>query len=147
MDLADRIFGHEGLRLQVYDDATGFPIQRGSVVRGNPTIGFGTLLCAPGGITQGEAYLLARNRINNAVTGVRQLLPTMRAANDARFDVLVEMAYQMGVSGLAKFTRMLAAVRDKRWSDAADEMLDSAWATQTPARANALAKVMRSGQA
>lgn len=147
MDLYDRLIAHEGLKLQVYDDATGAYIRSGTRVVGNPTIGIGTLICAPGGITEAEAQQLLRNRVNIAIAGVQRLLPDMRAANDARFDVLVEMAFQMGVDGLAKFANTLQAVRDKRWIDAADGMLASTWALQTPSRAQALAAVMRSGQA
>ncbi|HXS04171.1 MAG TPA: glycoside hydrolase family protein [Rhodanobacter sp.] len=146
-DLYDRLIEHEGLRLQVYDDATGAYIRPGTRVVGNPTIGVGTLLSAPGGITEDEAHLLLRNRVNIAIAGVQRLVPDMRAANDARFDVLVEMAFQMGADGLAKFTNTLQAVRDKRWGDAADGMLASLWAQQTPSRAQALAAIMRSGQA
>lgn len=147
MDFYDRLRENEGLRLQVYDDATSRPIVAGSRVIGNPTIGIGTLLSAPGGITEAEAEYLLRNRVNAAAAGVKRLVPDMRAANDARFDVLVEMAFQMGVDGLAKFTNTLRAVREKRWGDAADGMLDSLWAKQTPGRAKELAKIMRRGQA
>jgi len=146
-DLYDRLIEHEDIRTTVYDDATGKPITKGSNVIGNPTIGVGTLLSAPGGITEDEAHLLLRNRVNIAIAGVQRLVPDVRAANDARFDVLVEMAFQMGIDGLAKFTNTLQAVREKRWGDAADGMLASLWAQQTPSRAQALAAIMRSGQA
>lgn len=147
MTLADRLLAHEGLRLQVYDDATGAYIRPGTRVVGNPTIGIGTLIGPGGGITEAEAHYLLQNRINIAVAGVKQLVPDMRALNDARFDVLVEMAFQMGVAGLAKFENTLQAVREHRWDDAADGMLASLWAKQTPGRAKALAEVMRSGKA
>ena len=147
MNLYDRLHENEGMRLQVYDDANGKPIVAGIRVIGNPTIGAGTLLSSPGGITAAEAEYLLRNRVNAAIAGVKHLVPDMRAANDARFDVLVEMAFQMGVAGLAKFAKALQAVRERRWDDAATEMLDSTWAKQTPKRAQALAKIMRTGVA
>lgn len=60
--------------------------------------------------------------------------------SDVRKDVLLEMAYQMGVSGVMKFQKMWAAIRGERWERAADEMLDSRWAkSQTPKRAAVLA--------
>jgi lysozyme len=40
----------------------------------------------------------------------------------------------------------LEALRTGDYADAADEMLDSAWARQTPARAQRLAQQMRTGQ-
>lgn len=145
MSLAERLLEHEGLRLTAYDDASGKPIQRGSQVIGNPTIGIGTLICAPGGITKDEAIYLLNNRISIAKDAATKMVPGL-VADPVRFDVLTEMAFQMGGEGLAKFTNTLQAIREKRWDDAADGMLDSRWAQQTPVRAQALAAIMRSGQ-
>lgn len=145
MSLTDRLFAHEGLRLQVYDDFNGKAIQKGSQVTGNPTIGIGTLISAPGGITEAEAHYLLANRIAIASAAANKLVPGLQQADPVRFDVLTEMAFQMGGDGLAKFTNTLQAVREKRWGDAATGMLASTWALQTPSRAQALAAVMRSG--
>jgi len=147
MALADRLRQHEGLRLQVYDDATGAAIKPGSHVIGNPTIGVGTLIGPGGGITEAEAELLLDNRVRIATKSAASLVaPDFPAADPARFDVLVEMAFQMGGAGLAKFENTLQAVRDRRWNDAADGMLASTWALQTPGRARELAEIMRSGK-
>lgn len=70
----------------------------------------------------------------------------MLACNDARQAVLISMAYQMGSDGLAKFVNTLKAVAEKRWSDAASGMLNSAWAKQTPNRAKRHAKQMLTGE-
>lgn len=146
MTLADRLRTNEGLRLTVYDDANGKPIIPGSQVIGKPTIGIGTLLCSPGGITASEANYLLANRIAIATAAADQLVPGLQQSDPVRFDVLTEMAFQMGGDGLAKFTNTLQDVRAARWNDAADEMLASVWAQQTPARAQRLSQVMRSGQ-
>ena len=50
--------------------------------------------------------------------------------------ILVSMVFQMGRRGVGNFRNFLAAVRVHDWPTAADEMLDSRWARQTPARAN-----------
>jgi lysozyme len=57
--------------------------------------------------------------------------------------VLFDMAYQMGVSGLLKFEKMLAAVARADYETAADELLDSNYARQTPERANRNAELLR----
>lgn len=145
MALADRLFANEGLRLQVYDDATGGYIRPGSRVIGNPTIGIGTLIGPGGGITEAEAHYLLANRIAIATAAADKLVPGLRQSDPVRFDVLTEMAFQMGGDGLAKFTNTLQYVREQRWDDAAEGMLASTWALQTPARAKALADVMRTG--
>ena len=54
--------------------------------------------------------------------------------NEARSDVLISMAYQMGVDGLALFRGMLTAVTQRDFDAAANAMLDSLWARQTRAR-------------
>lgn len=65
--------------------------------------------------------------------------------NDARSDILVSMAYQMGVNGLADFTTTLGLITQQNFVAAGDNMLKSLWARQTPGRARRHAEVMRSG--
>ena len=38
---------------------------------------------------------------------------------------------------------MIANMKDSNWKGAADEMLDSLWAKQTPNRANRLSEIVR----
>ena len=57
-------------------------------------------------------------------------------------DVLVEMAYQMGVTGLLKFKKTLLYVSNRKYKEASVEMLDSLWAKQTPNRAKKLSDIM-----
>ena len=53
------------------------------------------------------------------------------------------MCFQMGLAGFCKFKKDISNMQDKNWKVAADEMLDSLWAKQTPARANRLADIVR----
>lgn len=61
----------------------------------------------------------------------------------ARKAVLISMAYQMGIDGLAGFKNTLKNIGAGRWNDAATGMLDSKWAKQTPNRARRHAEQMR----
>lgn len=75
----------------------------------------------------------------------------------ARADVLIKMAYQMGVDGLLGFKRMLAAVEREDWEAAAREVVwrdgsdeskgRSALWKQTPKRAEFYAETLRTGVA
>lgn len=56
---------------------------------------------------------------------------------------LANMAYQLGVSGVLRFRKMLQALRDGDREKAAQEALDSVWATQTPERAQRVARLIR----
>ena len=57
--------------------------------------------------------------------------------------VIIEMCFQMGFAGFRKFKKAISNMQDKDWKGAADEMLDSRWAKQTPGRANRLADIVR----
>lgn len=58
--------------------------------------------------------------------------------------ILISMAYQMGINGLLKFKRMLAAMNNEDWDVAYMEGLDSVWAKQTPKRAKRQMQALRS---
>jgi lysozyme len=60
---------------------------------------------------------------------------TFQKQTQARKDVLISMAYQMGYSGLMSFTNMWSALEAGDMAEAAVEALDSLWAIQTPERA------------
>jgi lysozyme len=65
--------------------------------------------------------------------------------NEARQMVLVDMCF-MGYKKFSSFKKMIAALASHDYMKAADEMLDSKWATQVHGRANELADIMVSGQ-
>lgn len=73
------------------------------------------------------------------------IISAMKACNQERKDILISMAYQMGVQGLAGFKNTLAMVSSGNFSGAESGMLSSKWAKQTPDRANRHAEVMRTG--
>lgn len=60
--------------------------------------------------------------------------------------VLESMTYQMGLTGLLKFKKMISAIKNKDFDLASEEMLNSRWAQQTPARAARHAKQMKTGE-
>ncbi len=138
---------HEGLRLVVYDDATGQPITKGDTLKGYPTIGYGRNL-ASRGISLATAALWLQEDLKEAWADVERAFPwtASDAINDARHSVLVEMCYNLGLTKLKGFKKMLAALERHDFQTAADEMLDSKWARQVGGRAKTLAAVMRTGR-
>jgi lysozyme len=71
--------------------------------------------------------------------------PSYSLLSDDRKAIIQSMAYQMGITGLFNFKKMWAALDAGNYGDAADEMLDSRWAAQTPERAVRHARVIRWG--
>ena len=57
--------------------------------------------------------------------------------------IVANMMFNLGAKRLSGFKRLLAAVERGDWNSAADEMLDSKWATQVPARSGRLIVRMR----
>ena len=72
--------------------------------------------------------------------------------NDARQNALLEMAYQMGVEHEEAFRDMLGAIRTAMvsdtpaaWAIVKADGLDSAWARETPGRANRVLTQLATG--
>ena len=65
-----------------------------------------------------------------------------RKMEEPRQAVLLNMAFNMGVSGLLAFKRALGAMRIGDYPRAGTEMLDSKWARQVKGRAAELARQM-----
>ena len=63
-----------------------------------------------------------------------------------RASVLLSMAHQMGIDGLAGFKQTLKYVAQAAWSNASANMLRSMWHDQTPNRAKRHAEQMRTGE-
>ena len=70
---------------------------------------------------------------------------TWSLLNQVRRETLIEMAFNMGAGNLAKFRRMLAALRAEDYAGAADEALSSRWAEQVGQRAERIADRIRTG--
>lgn len=123
---------HEGFRSKPY-----------TCPAGKLTIGYGTNI--QDGISKEEAKLLLDYRLEHKFAELALAMPVIHQLDDVRQGVLLNMAYQLGVPRLLHFRKMWTHVHNSNWSKAADEMLDSKWAKQTPNRALQLAEIMRTG--
>jgi len=127
--MIEMIKKHEGFRGMPYEDSLGFP-----------TIGYGTKLP----LTKEEAELLLKHRLDKKIEELKSYEPFFIDLPQKAQEVIANMSYQMGVGGVMKFKNMWNALKNEDYKKAADEMLDSRWARQTPNRANELAEIMRS---
>jgi lysozyme len=125
----------EGVRLKPYTDTVG-----------KLTIGVGRNLTDVG-ISDDECTALLQNDIAKVLAQLDRSLPWWRKLDPVRQRVLVNMAFNMGMTGLLTFKNTLAAVQSGSYAAAAAGMLASKWATQVGARAERLADMMRTGAA
>lgn len=128
--LFDQIRRHEGFRRFPYKDTVG-----------KLTIGYGRNI-EDVGISEREAGWLLREDIHRAREALFMSLPWAKELTHDRCNVLINMAFNMGIGGLLTFKKMLRAVRFAEWEQAATEMLDSKWARQVGERAVELANQM-----
>lgn len=128
----------EGTRAAAYQDHLGFW-----------TIGVGRLIDSRklgAGLRPDEIDYLLKNDIADRVQALTKALPWFDRLDEARRGVLVNMAFQLGTAGLLGFKSTLALVAAGKYSEAAEQMLKSKWATQTPARGKRLAEQMKTGE-
>jgi len=126
---------HEGLRLRPY-----------RCTAGKLTIGIGRNLddC---GISQKEAYILLENDIQDCDQSLIDEIPEIyNALDEVRKSVLLNMCFNLGISGLLEFNNTLTFIAAGDWERAANGMLASKWAKQVGKRAIELSEMMRKGQ-
>jgi|TARA_Y100000310_G_scaffold211031_1_gene211760 lysozyme len=121
----------EGFEIKPYTDPGG----------GRRAVGVGHTLAAgeeERDITEAEARETLETDISKAYNSVDRLMEKFDVGEipaELR-DELMMMAFQMGATGLSKFKKMWAAMKNQDWGEMVEQMGDSRWAkSQTPARA------------
>lgn len=148
---------HEGCELQVYNDTEN-----------KATIGIGRCLSTKGlskeecdylkigtydknaviaelevrGITQSEAEYLLSNDIDYFTTELSKSLDFFNKLPETAKIVLIDMAFNMGISGLLKFKNTIELIEKGQYILASREMLNSKWKLQVGQRAFDLAEML-----
>ena len=125
---------HEGVRDKVYLDTEGIE-----------TIGVGRNL-KDRGLSEDEIDYLLQNDISEFQSGVQDTWPWWDDLDDVRQRVVVDMAFNMGLAGLAKFKKTLGHIESGEYEEASEEMLNSRWANQVGRRAQCLSDMMKTGR-
>jgi len=98
------------------------------------------------GLSDDEIMYLLGNDINRVEKQLDTNLTWWRGMCDARQNALASMCFQLGISGLLAFKNSLQLLRNGQYSAAADEFLNSKWASQVPARAKRVTDMIRAGE-
>ena len=128
---------HEGYRNKVYLDTLG-----------KRTVGVGHL-CVEDFWEDDKEYSeemlmnILKDDLKNAIEGAERLLKDCHILDSLAKEIIVEMVFQLGETGVSKFKNMLKALKEgPDYQTAAIEMLDSRWAKQTPNSAAAMSSEM-----
>lgn len=131
--LKARIRHHEGFRSDPYVDSLG-----------HVTYGYGHKI-TPINKLSAERLLTSDLQIAFAHT-VDLFSDVWRNLNQVRREVLVEMVFQMGKTGVSKFVKMCQALVNQDYDTAAQEMMKSRWYEQSKGRCTYLAYLMLHGK-
>ena len=110
---------------------------------GRLTVGYGLNLET--GITEPEAALILEFRVMNIMEDLTRF-DWFHDMDAVRKTVIANMVYQMGLTGVLKFKKMIKALMSKDYKEASVQMMDSKWFKQTENRARRLATIMETGQ-
>ncbi|KGJ89525.1 glycoside hydrolase family protein [Colwellia psychrerythraea] len=150
MNLIEQLKVHEGFEANYYQCTSGkLTIGYGRNVGGNPfslkeLAWLGRCEFDETPMTEGEAEQLLVIDVNEVTALIKEYL-SWGELNSARQAVCINMAFNLGVTGLFKFKNMMRAIRKQCYREAAIEMLDSRWANQVGSRADELAQQMNAG--
>ena len=134
--LEERLKRHEGVRHCVYQD-----------IYQNPTIGVGHLLKKPVDVNlcwtdekvervlDHDIYRARHNAADDYGHGFYSLPEPVS-------DLLTELAFQLGGTGLSHFTTFLGLVRDGEYKAASADLLNTRLAKQLPKRTTEQAKIL-----
>ena len=129
-DLLKAVKLSEGFRDRVYKDTLGID-----------TIGYGFAI-KDLVLDEDIAEMILRRKIDNLIDRVDKRFAFVKDLPIEGQDVIYEMCYQLGVTGVSKFKKTLLYLENKEFRMASKEMLDSRWAKQTPNRAKRLSNII-----
>jgi lysozyme len=137
--LEKRVKLHEGFVSKIYLDSLS-----------KKTIGWGHLITPDDHFKEGVEYSkeeleeVFQKDLKRAINEADDLIKT-KIADKAR-EVIIEMVYQLGKTGVSKFKNMWSALQESppNYFEAHVQMLDSRWYKQTPNRCGELSETMKS---
>jgi lysozyme len=140
--LERRVSLDEGFRSKPYIDSLGYW-----------TIGYGSrwILGEPvtaetSKISESAARTLLRAGLWKAALDAQEIFPRLDELGDVRREVLVNMSYNLGFTGLLGFRRLRARAAELDVEGMAEEMVDSRWFHQVGQRSVRLVEAMRTGR-
>lgn len=141
----------EGCRSHVYNDSRGHPtigigfnLDRDDARRQIEGLGLDYHQVRAGGInlSREQIYCLFEADVDRAIADAKTIVANFGSLPPAKQTVVVDMVFNLGAGGFAKFRQTIAAIENQDWPRAAIEMKDSRWYHQVGRRAVANVAVM-----
>ena len=131
MNLLEQIKDHEGFSSTVYECTQGYD-----------TIGYGFAI-KDLELTEEIAEDILIGKLSKLRLRLCKTFDWFLDTPEVVQEVIMNMCYQMGLSGFSQFKKTIYYLETEQYEEAADEMLDSLWHKQTPSRSQELSDVIR----
>ncbi len=131
-DIVEDIKKHEGFEPRIYECSEGYD-----------TIGYGFAI-KDLIIDKDVADLILMKKLHKLLERISIAFPWFKDVDDIAKGVVINMCYQMGLSGFSKFKKTIYYLETEQYEEASVECLDSLWAKQTPGRAKELSERLSS---
>lgn len=156
MKTYDMLRYDEGKKNSLYKDTLGFwTIGVGHLVTKDPSVAVARQILdkkfkrvTGGTLTDAEVESLFNEDIEVTIRGIMNskfLAPIYTKLDCARQSALINMCFQMGVSGVEGFRNSMSYISAGQWDKAAANLKQSKWYKQTTNRANRVINVFQTG--
>ena len=133
-NLLDQLKRHEGMELKPYKCTSD-----------KLTIGIGRNL-EDVGISEKEAEMLLQNDVQQVTAQLKEKFPWVLQLDEVRFAALINFTFNVGIGTASKFVNAMALLKAGNYDTAADEFLQSRWASQVGHRALEVSEQIRTGE-
>ena len=135
MNLIEQIKKHEGFKPAVYEDTEGYD-----------TIGYGFAI-KDLYLSEEVCDMILIEKIVELKINISKKFEWFEHSPDIIKNSVINMCYQMGISGFSKFMKTIYYLETEQYEEASTECLDSLWAKQTPHRAKEVSEAISSAVA
>jgi lysozyme len=150
-EIIPRVKKHEGVKPKKYLDSRNIPtvgiglnLNRKDADEKLKSVGANPIKVKNGtqALTEEQMEKLLMSDLKASKKSVEKIIGNLSAHPAGVQGVLIEMAFNLGASGLSKFEKFLKNVKDKNYKEASREMLNSSWSKQVGNRAKTLSEIV-----
>jgi lysozyme len=135
--LTEMLRRHEGVETHAY-----------KCTAGKITIGVGRNIDPAGGIglSDDEIEMMLENDAARCAEELGREFQWFSGLDDVRRDAMIDLCFNIGITSLRNFKMANAAMAEDDYDKAADEYMDSKWASQVGNRAKEICAMIRTGE-
>lgn len=108
------------------------------------TCGYGRN-CEDNGFSEDEVELMLQNDIAQAAKDVKSIFLGFDGFSENRQNALIDMMFNLGITRFLGFKKMIIAIKNGNWQEAARQASDSKWHNQVGARALEIERLLEGG--